>query len=71
MLSTHRNDIVCKQAVHLDLARVVQTVDSARLTQLVSQLLIHWIVIYPGDSTIQRLNNWGLLFKPWIALSTT
>ena len=28
--------------------------------QLVSQILIRWIVIYPVDSGIQRLNNWGL-----------
>ena len=27
--------------------------------QLVSLILIHWIVIYPVDSPIQRLNNWG------------
>ena len=29
MLYTHRNDIACEQAVHLDLAPVVQKVDSA------------------------------------------
>ena len=23
-------------------------------------MLIHWIVIYPVDSAIQLLNNWGL-----------
>ena len=23
--------------------------------------LIHWIVIYPVDSVIQPLNNWGLV----------
>ena len=28
--------------------------------QLVSLILIHWIVIYPVDSAIQLLNNWGL-----------
>ena len=27
--------------------------------QLVSLILIHWIVIYPVDSAIQRLNNWS------------
>ena len=27
--------------------------------QLVSPTLIHWIVIYPVDSAIQLLNNWG------------
>ena len=29
------------------------------ITQLVSQILIHWIVIYPVDSAIQRLRNRG------------
>jgi len=28
--------------------------------QLVSLTLLHWMVIYPMDSTIQLLNNWGL-----------
>ena len=28
------------------------------MTQLVSLILIRWIVIYPEDSAIQRLNNW-------------
>ena len=28
--------------------------------QLVSLMLIHWIEIYPMDSAIQLLNNWGL-----------
>ena len=27
--------------------------------QLVSQTLFHWIMIYPEDSDIQLLNNWG------------
>ena len=27
--------------------------------QLVSLILINWIVIYPVDSVIQLLNNWG------------
>ena len=27
--------------------------------QLVSLILIRWIVIYPVDSEIQLLNNWG------------
>ena len=41
--------------------RVVQTVDSAIhwITQLVSIILIRWIAIYPVDSAIQFLNNWG------------
>ena len=29
------------------------------IAQLVSRILIHWIVIYPVDSAIQRLNNCG------------
>ena len=49
------------------LAPVVQKVDSATrwinlyqwITQLVSQILIRLIVIYPVDSAIQRLNNRG------------
>ena len=52
------------------LALVVQTLDSAIhrikiypvVTQLVSLILIHWIVIYPVDSAIQRLNNRGQMF---------
>ena len=28
--------------------------------ELVSLKLIRWIVIYPMNSAIQRLNNWGL-----------
>ena len=31
------------------------------IAQLVSLILIRWIVIYPVDSAIQRLNNRGLL----------
>ena len=49
------------------LALVVQTLDSAIhrikiqwITQLVSQILIRWIVIYPVDSAIQRLNDRSL-----------
>ena len=29
---------------------------------MISVILIRWIVIYPVDSVIQRLNNRGLLF---------
>ena len=29
------------------------------MVQLVSLILIRWIVIYPGDSVIQRLSSWG------------
>ena len=28
--------------------------------QLISMTLVHWIVIYPVDSAIHLLNNWGL-----------
>ena len=31
--------------------------------QLDSLIIIHWIIIYPADSTIQRLNNWGQPFN--------
>ena len=51
----------------IHLAAVVQTLDSAInriksiqwIAQLVSLILICWIVIYPVDSAIQRLNNQG------------
>ena len=43
-------------------APVVQILDSAIhwITQLVLLVFIRWIVIYPVDSAIHRLNNWGL-----------
>ena len=31
--------------------------------KLDSLIIIHWIIIYPADSTIQRLNNWGQPFN--------
>ena len=42
-------------------APVVQTLDSAIhwITQLVLLVFICWIVIYPVDSAIHRLNDWG------------
>ena len=45
-----------------NLAPTVQKVDSAIqwIIQLVYLILIYWIVIYPMDSAIQLLNNWGL-----------
>ena len=45
-----------------NLAPTVQKVDSAIqwIIQLVSLIRIHWIEIYPMDSAIQLLNNWGL-----------
>ena len=30
------------------------------IAQLIALLLIHWIVIYPADSAIHLLKNWGL-----------
>ena len=53
---------------HGDQGPVFQTLDSAihrikiypvDTAQLVSLILIRWIVIYPVDNAIQRLNNWG------------
>ena len=45
-----------------NLAPTVQKVDSAIqwIVQLVSLILIYWTEIYPMDSAIQLLNNWGL-----------
>ena len=67
MLYTHRNDIASEQAIHLDLTPVSQKVDSVRfiqrITQLLSQLLIHWIVVYSLDSAIQHVNNRGLALQ--------
>ena len=40
-------------------------VDSA---VMVSLILIHWIEIYPMDSTIQLSNNWPLAFKNLFSL---
>ena len=44
------------------LVSVVRKVDSAIhwMAQLVSLILIRWIVIYPVNSAIRRLNNRGL-----------
>ena len=44
------------------LVSVVRKVESAIhwMAQLVSLILIRWIVIYPVNSAIQRLNNRGL-----------
>ena len=33
------------------------------ITQLDSLIIIHWIIIYPADSTIQRFNNWTQPFN--------
>ena len=38
--------------------------------QLVSLILICWIVIYPVDSAIQRLNNRGQEFNFFLNLTT-
>ena len=44
------------------MAPVVQKLHNAIhwIAQLVSLTLNRWIVIYPVDSAIQRLNNWSL-----------
>ena len=46
----------------MQLAPVVQRVDSAIhwITQLILIALIRWIMVYPVDSAIHPLNNWGL-----------
>ena len=40
-------------------ASVIQKISIQWIVQLVSQILICWIVIYPVDSAIQCLNNLG------------
>ena len=54
------NDRLPKQ-----LAPVVQTMDSAihRISNSETNCNIQWIVIYPVDSVIHRLNNWGLFYS--------
>ena len=47
------------QADILHLTPVVQ-ISIQWIVQLVSLILIHWIVIYPMDNAIQLLDNWGL-----------
>ena len=52
------------------LGPVVQTLDSSihRINHypadkyLGNQLRFHWIEIYPADSSIHLLNNWGLVY---------
>ena len=48
---------------------VVQTMDSTihwinRINTSKTNRVIQWIVNYPEDSAINRLNNWGLMSKP-------
>ena len=47
-----------------DLALVVQKMERAiHLTSIrETNCVIHWIEIYPVDSAIYLLNNWGLYF---------
>ena len=47
---------------NLALGLVVQKMHNAIhwIMQLISLILIRWIVIYPVDSAVQRLNNQGL-----------
>ena len=58
-------DLGCPAAFSGNQAQVVQKLDSTiqqiRITG--NNCVIHWIVIYPLDSAIQRLNNWGLINK--------
>ena len=51
-----------KRRIVTDLAPVVQTMDSAIhwISNSETNCNIQWIVIYPEDSVIHRLNNWGL-----------
>ena len=53
------------------LAPVVQKVDNTIhwIAQLVSLTLIRGIVIYPVDSAIQLLNNWGLTYNVYKGLA--
>ena len=50
--------------INIFLAPVVQKVDNTIhwIAQLVSLILVQWIVIYPVNSAIQLLNNWGLKY---------
>ena len=67
---------LCNLVGRTYLAPVVQKVDSAMhwinlypsIAQLISCILIHWIVIFPVDSTIQLLNNWDLMVTLIISL---
>ena len=59
------NSPSCFIAVKINqLARVVQTLDSAiqRINHGETNCAIQWIEIYPADSVIHLLNNWGLMF---------
>ena len=50
----------------INLAPVVQRLDNAiqRINVDKTNHAIHWIVIYPVDSVIHFLNNWGLINLP-------
>ena len=50
--------------LHKNQAPVVQTLDRAihRTEITIQRILLRWIVIYPVDSAIQRLNNLGQRF---------
>ena len=47
------------------LAPVVQRLDNTiqRISVDKTNHAIHWIAIYPVDSVIHPLNNWGQMFK--------
>ena len=54
-----------------NLAPVVQTLDTAihriitiqRISIWETNFVTHWIEIYPSDSDIYLLNNWGLVIR--------
>ena len=50
------------------LAPVVRKMDNViqRINVNKTNHAIRWIVIYPVDSVIQPLNNWGQLIKPFV-----
>ena len=52
-------------------APVVQKLDNAihRISVNKTNHAIRWIVIYPVDSDIQPLNNWGLVSKAGVSQS--
>ena len=64
-------NLVDTKPINRQLAPVVQKVDKA-IILFVSLTLITWIVIYPVDCAIHRLNNWGLsLQQAKLRLSNT
>ena len=62
LMHRKRTTALARRVQIMHQASVVQKVDSTIhwIAQLVSLTLIRWIVIYPVDSVIQLLKNWGL-----------